>query len=188
MKGRPAVTYLVSGDESITESEANLRESGRRVRHDTAVDARAAVAMKRDKRYVVVAHGSGDGTVMWFRSDGDGAKKWLWVGMGSPPKGARIYLYSCQGGKELPQYLKHCECFGHDGDVPMPHGSGKDIVLAYLDTVDRIMTDSNYNRDTWRAILGSWVNDSLADEAENPRFGNALYLLMLRKSLGYFDD
>jgi hypothetical protein len=190
MKKKAAVTYLVSGDGSVSPSEKILERAGRRVRFDTQVDIKAARALKPGQRYVVVAHGTPDGVVMWFRSDATRSARWLWRGMPNPPTGARIYLYSCYAGKELPHTLKHCECFGHTDEVPMPAKHSGDVVVNYLDAVHELMVRSSFDRVSWREELGRTINDALVRELESPSksFMNVPKLLLLRKSLGYVDE
>ena len=187
-KKKPVVTYLVSGDSTISPGDRILKRSRRNVRYDTQVNRSAATAMKAGSRYVVIAHGNPDGTVMWFRSDSPPASPWLWSPMANPPKKARIYLYSCHAGKELPRFLKSCECFGHTNVVPTLIGGANDVVLRYLNEVPRLMESSTYNAKDWRAHLGRFVNDALVREVQNSTAILAVYkLLMLRKSLGNFD-
>jgi hypothetical protein len=192
MKRRSIVTYLVSGDQDICPCHELLRRTsryrGRRVRHDAEVSETAADEMISGRSYVVIAHGSKDGTVKWFRSDTGSAARWLWVGMRRPPRGARVYLYSCYAGRKLPHFLRYCECFGHTDVVPMPRGGGKDAVLAFLDQVDRVLRDSPYDAEVWRVRLGAYVNAAFVKAVENPSpLGNALPLFILRKSLGFVD-
>jgi hypothetical protein len=186
---RKAVTYLVSGDETIRPSHRNLRRTGRRVRFDSEVNQDAAIALKSGRRFVVVAHGRADGTVMWFSSKGGVSARWLWVGMRRPPAGTRVYLYSCKAGIQLPQHLKRCECFGHVDDVPMPTGITKTVVLRYLNQVDRLVGDRESDVNDWRPRLAKYVNKRLEAEVERPTgFMNSVALQMLRRSLGYADE
>jgi hypothetical protein len=180
----------VSGDDNIRPSHENLRRSGRRVRYDTQVDHNAARELKARGRFVVIAHGRSDGTVMWFSSARGTAARWLWVGMKAPPVGARLYLYSCYAGKELPTCLNRCECFGHSDEVPMPTKGTKKVVLRFLDEVDRLIQNHKTKVSSWRATLGAYVNRALVEEAEkaDSDFMNSVALLLLRRSLGYTDE
>jgi hypothetical protein len=188
-RNRRSITYLVSGEESIRPSHQNLRRTGRTVRFDTEVDEHAAVALKTGRRFVVVAHGRADGTVMWFSSARGVSVPWLWVGMERQPSGSRIYLYSCKAGEQLPQHLDRCECFGHVDDVPMPTASTRTVVLRYLNQVDRLVGDPESDVNTWRQRLGEYVNRRLMAEADNPtHFMNSVALQLLRRSLGYVDE
>jgi hypothetical protein len=189
-RNRLPLTYLVSGDENIRPSHTNLRQSGRRVRFDTQVNDKAAIELKARGRFVVVAHGRSDGTVMWFSSSRGTPSRWLWVGMADPPVGSRLYLYSCNAGAKLPSSLTKCECFGHSGDVPMPTGGTRAIVLRYLDEVDRLVQDHQSDIRTWRATLGIFINEALVEEAEkaDSNFMNSVALQFLRRSLGYVDE
>jgi hypothetical protein len=182
--------YLVSGDENIRPSHENLRRSGRRVRYDTQVNDNAALELKARGRFVVVAHGRSDGTIMWFSSARGNAAAWLWVGMETPPVGTRFYLYSCYAGEKLHAHFQRCECFGHSGEVPMPTSGTRKVVLRYLDEVDRLIQNHKSELSTWRATLGAYVNRLLVEEAEksNGSFINSVALQMLRKSLGYVDE
>jgi hypothetical protein len=182
--------YLVSGDNDIRPSHENLLRSGRRVRYDTQVDNNAAVELKARGCFVVIAHGRSDGTVMWFSSARGTADRWLWVGMEAPPVGARLYLYSCRVGKELPAYLDLCECFGHWDDVPMPTGITEHAVLRFLDEVDRLIQDHRSDVSCWRATLGAYVNRALVEEAEkaDSNYMDSVAFHMLRQSLGYIDE
>jgi hypothetical protein len=182
--------YLVSGDENIRPSHRNLRQSGRRVRYDTQVSDDAAVELRARGRFVVVAHGRQDGTVMWFSSTRGTAARWLWVGMEKPPVQSRVYLYSCNAGEKLSTFLEHCESFGHSGEVPMPTAGTRRMVLRYLDEVDRLMRDRRSDVATWRTTLGAYINRALVGEAEkkNGSFMNSVALQLLRRSLGFVDD
>lgn len=186
-KGRPI--YLVSGDSNIRPSDENIRKTGRRVRFDREVNIRAAVELKPGGRFVVVAHGRSDGTIMWFRSDRGTADRWLWVGMTKPPRAVRLYLYACHAGKQLPRQLKHCECFGHVDKVPTPTDGQKHRVLEFLDEVDRLVRDPTLTVEDWRLQLRKFVDDAVVKETENPTdWRDALTLQYLRRSLGYADD
>ncbi|MBA3578978.1 MAG: hypothetical protein H0W42_03235 [Gemmatimonadaceae bacterium] len=190
MKKTSAITYLVSGDENIRPCDKVLKRTARRVRYDTEVSHNAQDELKPSRRFVVVAHGRRDGTVMWFRSDEGAAAPWLWIGMRKPPKGAHIYLYSCHARK-IARHLRHCMCFGHGGVVPMPTGAKNDVVLAYLDQVDRVMREQSYGVAEWRAALNAYVDQAWVSEAEDPTEGDhekALTLHILRKSLGNPND
>lgn len=158
-------TYLVSGDDNIKPSHKVLRKTGRRVQYDNEVGA-AAQSMRARRRYVVVAHGRRDGTVMWYRSEEAKALRWLWVAMESPPREARIYLYACEAGRRLPRSLKHCECFGHVGVVPMPVGASQMVVLRFLTWVDELMQKGEFSVDGWRKSLKSRVAKAWAAEVE----------------------
>src|SRR4051812_30201883 len=110
---KPTIMYLISGDDDIKASFEAVLSSGRRVLHDMEVNVQASAAIRKKRRYVVIAHGSKHGTVQWYRSDTATSARWLWVGMPSPPTGARIYLYSCHAGEQLSAHLQLCQCFGH---------------------------------------------------------------------------
>jgi hypothetical protein len=189
-RNRLPLTYLVSGDENIRPSQTNLRQSGRRVRYDHQVSDDAAVALRALGRFVVVAHGRSDGTVMWFNSTRGTAARWLWVGMDKPPVRSRVYLYSCNAGEKLSSFLERCECFGHSAEVPMPTAGTRAVVLRYLDEVDRLVQAPGSDVSTWRATLGAYINRALVEEAEKSDgdFMNSVALQLLRRSLGYVDD
>lgn len=164
----------------------NIRRTGRRVQHGVEVDGDASVALKAGKRYVVVAHGIEKGTtVLWFRDDWKKARRWLFVGMKTPPKDTRVYLYCCYAGKKLPHFLKGCEVFGHTDTVPTPIGPSRDIVLAFFGEVEKLLK-TDFDHDTWRAALGDYVNRLYAAEVQNPTsIWGAPVLAILRKSLGF---
>lgn len=186
---RRRVPYLVSGDENIYPAHTNLKRSGRPVRHDTQVADNAADTIKTGRRFVVIAHGNAAGTISWFNSDRGTTAPWLWVGMPDPPSGGRVYLYACSAGERLRRFLTKCECFGHSTPVPMPTGGTEDVVLRYLDEVDRLMLQSEMDYATWRERLGRFVNREYAVEVLN-RTGalNAAAWALLRESLGYVDS
>jgi hypothetical protein len=178
----------VSGDENIRPSDDVLRRSGRRVRFDNEVRDVAADELRAGGRFVVVAHGRSDGTVLWFCSKRGNASRWLWVGMPNPPQNTRIYLYACLAGIRLPRFLRRCEAFGHSDEIPMPTGGAQEVVLRYFDEVDRLMRHNEAITD-WRVVLGLYVNEAYAEEVERPTgLLSAAALLMLRRSLGYFDE
>jgi hypothetical protein len=181
------VTYLVSGDSDIHPSDENIRRSGRRVRHGKGVDGDARIVLRSGRRYVVVAHGNRKGTtVSWFREDWSTAQRWLYVGMKRPPRGVRLYLYSCHAGKKLPRFLKKNEVFGHTDEVPTPTGVSKDIVLAYFSEVEALFKLSDFDREHWRTTLGEYVNRLLlAETQQRTTISAAAVLQILRKSLGY---
>jgi hypothetical protein len=189
VRRRHDVTYLVSGDHDIRPCDVILRKSGRRVRHDREVDRTASREIRPGKKYVVVAHGNADGTIMWCRSEEGVSAKWLWVGMSSPPRGARLYLYSCRVGRVLPRYLKQCECFGHLDVVPMPVATKNDVVLAYLDQVDQLMNQPAFGVEDWRQRLTAYVNREYVNAIlKSAPLASVLPLIQLRRSLGYRDD
>jgi hypothetical protein len=139
-------------------------------------------------RFVVVAHGRSDGTVLWFWSTTRSGARWLWVNMPNPPKDVRVYLYVCLAGAKLARFLRRCEAFGHSDVVPMPTGGAQEVVLRYLDQVDRLMR-SDIPPSDWRARLGHYVNDAYVAEVSQPTsLLAAPLLLMLRRSLGFYDE
>lgn len=174
------ITYLVSGDEDIRPSHENLRRSGRRVRYDDEVDLNAAQALRQRRRYVVVAHGRPDGTILWFNSAAAARVRWLWVGMPDPPTSLRLYLYSCNAGPQLSRFLHDCDCFGHSSTVPMPTDGARVVVLDFLSQVDRLVRSRNFDAATWRSALSAYVNEEWERELENrtsPLKASALQML-----------
>ncbi len=166
-----------------------LRKSGRYVRHDNDVDELAARILRGRNRFVVVAHGSDDGTIHWFKSDRGTSDRWLWVGMKKPPKNARVHLYACSAGTKLVPSLKQCESFGHSDSVPMPVGRQRHVVLGFLDRADRALRRSTYDVDAWRKELGDYVNQALDVESRKKKNAllNVSLLLKLRRSLANAD-
>ena len=185
---RRRVSYLVSGDEQIRPSHENLRKAGRHVRHDGEVNDDASTELRGGKCFVVIAHGSADGTLRWYKSSRGSSLPWLWVGMPNAPRHVRLYLYSCKAGRKLPRYLKHCEAFGHVDEVPMPTAPVEPIVLGYLAEVDRLVSASDFDQSAWRQALAAYVDRAYVQEVENPTgmLGSSA-LLLLRRSLGYPD-
>ena len=184
-------TYLVSGDIDICPTDKILRDQGRHVRHDTDVELDASQVLQLGETFVVVAHGSPTGTVSWVRSDTSGVARWLWVGMPAAPTGVRLYLYSCHVGKKLVPSLKDCDSFGHVDVVPMPD-EADDVVVRFLDEVHVLLETAPYDYETWRAQLGEFVNAELVQAHERASedvagFRDVAALLILRKSLGYYD-
>lgn len=189
MRRRRRIKYLVSGAGDIYPSHAVLLKSGRHVRHDNDVDPSAARALRGASSFVVVAHGSDDGTVHWFRSDRGTSERWLWVGMKRPPKRARVHLYACWAGGKLVPFLTGCESFGHSDSVPMPIGRQRHVVLRFLDRADEALRRSRYEVEAWRKELGDYVNQELVKasrRAKIPLLTMGL-LLILRRSLDYVD-
>lgn len=186
-KRRRLLTYLVSGDKDIDPSHDNIRRSGRRVRHGEEVDGDARLVLRSGGRYVVIAHGNEGGTtVSWFRGDWTKARRWLYVGMATPPKGVRLHLYSCYAGKRLPRFLKKSEVFGHTDVVPAPKGPAKDIVLAFFTEVEALFRLPDFDREHWRLTLGEYVNRLyLAELEQRTTILAAAVLQHLRKSLGF---
>jgi len=181
-----AVKYLVSGDRDIHACHKNLEKSGRHVLHGNAVgDAETALAAGAP--FVVIAHGSEDGTtVFWCRDPAAASKPWLFVGMTNPPKQARVYLYCCHAGKGLPAFLADCEVFGHVDEVPAPMGPAKRIVLDYFAQVERVLA-AVFDLSEWRRVLIDYVDQLFATEVLRPASSsstNTVVLAMLMKSLG----
>lgn len=174
------ITYLVSGDDDIKPAHENLRRSGRRVRYSDEVSLDAARALRQRRRYVVVAHGRPDGTILWFNPAADARVPWLWVGMPDPPTSLRLYLYSCNAGPRLSRFLSDCDCFGHSSEVPMPTDGARVVVLAFLSEVDRLVRARTFDPASWRDALSAYVNEEWERELENrtsPLKASALKLL-----------
>jgi hypothetical protein len=155
------ITYYVSGDEDIEPSSDNLRESGRAVVHGEEIDPEVIRAFPEGGRFVVVAHGNEAGTVFCRRGVAEPQSRWLWVGMDPRPALTRVYLYCCKAGPRLSAFLQECECFGHGDSVPMPAGPDADLVLEYLDAVDELMVQDQFEREPWRAQLQAWVAERM---------------------------
>lgn len=188
MPGRP-LTYLVSGAPDIYPTHEILRQTRRVVHHDNEVSDSAARALRKNRAYVVVAHGSADGTVTWHKTAGDSTAKWLWIGMQHPPRKSRVYLYACSAGTRLVPFLKHCEVFGHSNVVLMPIGKYRGPVLQFLGRVDQLLRGSPYSVENWRTELAKYVNAALAREARKPNseFEKIAVWMFLRRSLEYVD-
>ncbi len=184
-----SVTYLVSGDEDIRPSHEVLRKTNRLVRYDAEVHEDAAVELKAGHGFVVVAHGSASGTVTWFNSIKNSESNWLWVGMPTPPRGSHIYVYACNAGKKLAQFLVNCEVLGHVDVVPMPLGNLEPAVTSFLDKVDSLLRDPSLNPQNWADELARFVNNSLAEKGLNPdsAWEDVATMLLLRRSMGYAD-
>ena len=178
------VAYLVSGDRDIEPSGRNLRRAGRRVRDPNVVRDDAAVEMRARRRAIVIAHGSVDGTVSWFKTAWATRRPWLWVGMPRPPGNVRIYLYCCHAGALLRHHLRACEVFGHHDVVPMPVDQARRHVLLFLGEVERLVGGQVFDAGEWRRELLAYVDDLLQHEVDH-RTGMlvAPILVMLRISL-----
>jgi hypothetical protein len=185
---RGTVWYLVSGDPTIRPSDQNIRRSGRRVRYDVQVCPQAHRELRAGQRFVVVAHGRADGTVLWCDASGGEPRRWLWAGMAHPPANARVYVYACSAGPRVLRALRRCEALAHSDAVPMPVGNARALVLRYFREVDHLLADRHSSPADWHAHLAEYVNRAYADEVANPSsiLGPGL-LLMLRRSLGYVD-
>ena len=183
------VTYLVSGDTNIHPTHHVLRKSGKRVRYDIQVHAKAASELKIGRSFVVVAHGRADGTVLWFSSARGTAQPWLWVGMPTPPRDTRLYIYSCMAGKKLSPFLNRCEALGHKDVVPMPLEGSRRAVLGFLNEVDRLIADQSLHPQDWAKELARYVNETLSTEAERPtpHLGTITAMMYLRRSMDYAD-
>lgn len=183
-----AIWYLVSGDADIRPSDENIRRSGRRVRYDSDVDPEARRELRAGHRFVVVAHGRADGSVLWSSSANGARQRWLWADMANPPAGARVYVYACSAGPRVLSALRQCEAFAHIDSVPMPVSHARNIVLKYFNEIDRLLADLHNTSADWHAHLAQYVNDAYADEVERPSsmLGSSV-LYMLRRSLGNVD-
>ena len=174
--------YLVSGDADIEPAGSNLKNNGRTVRLGMDVDLSAVNTLEVGGKFVVVAHGSENGTIYWRRENADASREWVWVGMNPAPHGSRIYFYCCKAGPEITHFLRDCDCFGHCDVVPMPVDSE---VLEYLDEVDKLMEGEDFNAAEWRLALSEFVNANFSRELDAPTSVRAPCIwLMLSKSLG----
>lgn len=176
-------TYLVSGDEDIRPSHENLRRKGKRVRFDTQIHEEPSRAIKSGRRYIVIAHGNSSGTVKLFRTDWNESRRWLYVGMGQPPSGARIYLYSCHAGRKLPRFLRNCLALGHVDVVPTPVGGAAKVVLRFLNRVEQSIK-GDFDASQCREELGRFVNSALIKALDGGDILDVPTLVMLRRSLG----
>lgn len=127
----------------------------------------AAEELRADGRYVVVAHGGADGTVVWCDNDGS-HQPWMWVGMDPAPTRTRVYLYCCHAGPALTRALKHCESFGHSSRVPAPVEGAEAVVVPFLDRVDELMNGDDFDAAAWRRELSSFVAEQLELERQEP--------------------
>jgi len=178
------ITYLVSGAIDILPAHELLAQAGRAVRHGVEVGGSASDELIPGSRYVVIAHGDEEGSVYWARGAGAG-ERWLWVGMEPAPIGARVYLYCCSAGPRLAEYLRDCECFGHSSAVPMPVDEWADVVIVFLDKVDRLMAEINFDEAIWRDELAMFIGEKMSDEIEAPSsLLSSLAWLLLGKSIG----
>jgi len=62
--------------------------------------------------------------------------------MTSPPRAARLHLYSCECGRALVPWLRGNFVLGHFGPVPIPSSATHDVVLTFLNEV-RAIIDGN---------------------------------------------
>jgi hypothetical protein len=70
----------------------------------------------------------------------------------------------------------------------MPTGGAQEVVLHYLDQVDRLMQRDGRTED-WRANLARYVDEAYAKEIEQPTgMLTVPTLYMLRRSLGFSDE
>ena len=179
------ITYLVSGDADIEPATMNLRQSQRLVRHGLEVPAVAVEALGVGERFVVVAHGSDDGTVFWSGGVAEERERWLWVGMEPAPVRSRVYLYCCKAGPRISKYLNACECIGHRDVVPTPVDDSAEVVLRFLDEVDVLMLEDEFDPISWRRRLSGFVNAQLDREVDNSTSLRApLLWFILSKSIG----
>jgi hypothetical protein len=72
----------------------------------------------------------------------------------------------------------------------MPTAGTRAVILRYLDEVDRLVRDHRSGVDTWREVLGAYVNRALVEEAEKSdgSFMDSVALQLLRRSLGFVDE
>lgn len=184
------VTYLVSGEENIRPSHRILRQAKRRVLYDDQVSEHAANELIPGQSFIVIAHGSGNGTITWFSSARGSADPWLWVGMQAPPQGCHLYLYACKAGKKLVPFLDQCEVLGHADVVPMPLDSYKLAVMGFLAKAHQLIANPKKKPGEWAKELMHYVNQTLIAESNAPNGGSwetVATMLMLRKSMNYAD-
>lgn len=125
---------------------------------------------------------------MWFNSDVGRPVRWLWVGMRNPPRRARLYLYACSAGERLCHFMRHCVSMGHSKVVPMPSARANDVVMRYLDEVDRVLADAALDPNDWKNHLAQFLDDELVRVVENPDdMLDVPTVHILRRSLGYVD-
>jgi hypothetical protein len=189
VKSKKAKTsYIVSGANDIAPSDKVIRRSGRRVLYDTEINQDAKQVLKKDARYVVIAHGSPSGTVSLYRTDWGESRPWLFVSMPHPPTGTRMYLYSCHVGNKLPRSLKKCEVSGPLDVVPMPVGFAKNVVLAFFAEIEKLLLDEpKCEPKKWNEKLSKFVNTQIALETEKENLQTLTILAILRRALGYGD-
>jgi hypothetical protein len=71
----------------------------------------------------------------------------------------------------------------------MPTLAAEDVVLGFLDEVDRLMKGDDFEAEAWRASLSQYLNSEFHREVESRSSPlAAAALLMLRKSLGYVGE
>lgn len=177
------VVFVVSGDEEIRETAIMLRGQGNDVIYDDEVKTLAARTLL-DGSYLVVAHGSEDGTVTIARST-RGRSRWLWVGMPDPPSKCRVYLYSCHAGRRLVPALDECEAFGHVHSVPVARSDNEDCVSRFLAKAAELVADEPYDRVAWQESLCAFLDEELQRaDAEGP-IGVFIAIHVLRRSLNF---
>src|SRR5262245_26124875 len=132
-KSRPVV-YLISAAEDIAPAAQALSGQGRRITSTVQSDAR--ITLKSRGRFIVIAHGSPNGTVKWHSASG--ATDWLWVGMPPLRRKVRLYLYCCHVGRLLPAHLANCEVFGHMDVVPIPQNADDKLILDFIKKIHKL--------------------------------------------------
>lgn len=162
------VEYLISGGPDLAPSVQAIGNGTRVVVHDDNVNDNASKQLVSGGRYIVIAHGSADGTVHWFKSSRGSSQRWLWVTMPNRPEGARIYLYCCNVGPHLRKALTGCEVLGHVGPVPMPDGSPDDPVLEFLQQVERLASMPAFAPEESAIELLGFASSRFAEEVEFP--------------------
>lgn len=179
------VVYVVSGAPDIKAAYDLLNDSGRKLVYDTEVDERPTATLDPAQSYIVVAHGRPD-RVLLYRSDWNESRSWIRVGMASPPRNARIYLYACWAGTELVDFLEDCEAFGHIDTVPIPDHDCCHIVFEYLEQVEQLI-EQPYDRPEWFVTLGDYVDNRHAQvclDGGPDAFLDSVIWTLLRRSLG----
>lgn len=179
-----SVVFVVSGEEDIRDTANLLRSQGYSVVHDEEVEECAQVALSGG-RYLVVAHGSQDGSITIARSSGE-TTKWLWVNMPDPPSGGRVYLYACHAGEKLVPALDACEAFGHVDLVPMASDDAEHCVSQFLAQAASLVASEGFDRTTWQRTLCAFLDVALQDAYDNEGAMNDFYVVhLLRKSLRF---
>lgn len=180
------ITYYVSGDADIEPTGENLRATGRTVLQGESVSADARQALTPGGRFVVVAHGDGDGTVYLRQGVADPQVPWVWVGMNPAPTTTRVYFYCCSVGPTLAAYLERCECLGHCDVVPMPVEEDASDVVSFLDEVDEVIGlesfDSGRSVERLRRFVAEKFEAALAN-ANATNYRSVIVWQMLARSL-----
>ncbi len=129
-----APTFIVCAKADSAHARRLIRREGWPLLSGATVGPHAAKLLCVGERGIVVGHGSVDGSTL-FLARGPrrvAARRWLWVGMKTPPLGATIYLYSCYCGNSLAPALSGSIAVGHYDVVPIPTPDTERTVQSFF--------------------------------------------------------